>query len=284
MFNPSEVFRTLYRQACLLGINEFASSKQLSSELICGDIEAHIISMFSFMKFTGQSAATLRQQGLQQNSQYWQLLKSNIDCFICLQRKPEHMTECGHGICDLCISIRNFSTPTKGREYCYNVSNCPQCQAQIRLQVRTLPPTCRARFLGIDGGGSRGIVSLGFMEELRLALGLHYPVQENFDYSIGTSSGEFLNAPLGSDVNTEKVVLQPSGSLVETGPRRNVSHSFGSLRGSSSHSRLESGIQSAQLSGVCLHFILRMVNIRRQSWKTLLRRHLGWILYSVLRR
>ncbi|KAH9204666.1 acyl transferase/acyl hydrolase/lysophospholipase [Leptodontidium sp. 2 PMI_412] len=189
LFNPSEVFRTLYRQACLLGINEFASSKQLSSELICVDIEAQIISMFSFMKFTGQSAATLRQQGLQQNSQYWQLLKSNIDCFICLQRKPEHITECGHGICDLCVSIRNFSTPTKGREYCYNVSNCPQCQAQIRLQVRTLPPTCRARFLGIDGGGSRGIVSLGFMEELRLALGLHYPVQENFDYSIGTSSG-----------------------------------------------------------------------------------------------
>lgn len=28
------------------------------------------------------------------------------------------------------------------------------------------------------------------MEELRQALGLHYPVQENFDYSIGTSSGK----------------------------------------------------------------------------------------------
>jgi hypothetical protein len=190
VFNPSEVFRTLYRQVCLFGINEFASSKQLSSDLICGAIEAEIISIFSFMKFTGQSAATLRQQTLQQNNQYWQLLKSSIDCFICLQRKPEHLTECGHGICDVCICIRNFSKPTKGREYYYDISSCPQCQAQIRFRARILPPTCRVRFLGIDGGGSRGIVSLGFMEELRQALGLHYPVQENFDYSIGTSSGK----------------------------------------------------------------------------------------------
>lgn len=189
MFNPSEVFRTLYREACLLGIHEYASLKQLSSDLICGDIEATILSMFSFMKSTGQSAATLRQQGLQQNSQYWRLLKSNIDCFICFQRNSEHFMECGHGICDFCVRIRNFSMPTKGREYYYDISSCPQCQAQVFFQARVLPPTCRARFLGIDGGGSRGIVSLGFLEELRKALGLHYPIQENFDYAIGTSSG-----------------------------------------------------------------------------------------------
>ncbi|KAF4626431.1 hypothetical protein G7Y89_g11725 [Cudoniella acicularis] len=161
---------------------------QLSTELICGDIEAHIISVFSFMKFTGKSAATLRQQSLCQYSQYWKL-KSNIDCFIYLQRKPEHVMECGHGICDLCVRIRNFSNPTKGREYHYGMSRCPQCLAQIRFQAKELPPTCRIRFLGIDGGGSRDVVSLGFLEELRQALGLHYPVQENFDYSIGTSSG-----------------------------------------------------------------------------------------------
>ncbi|KAH6662700.1 hypothetical protein B0J14DRAFT_570857 [Halenospora varia] len=97
--------------------------------------------------------------------------------------------ECGHGICDVCVRIRNFSNPTKGQEYHYDMSRCPQCLAQIRFQARELPPTCQIRFLGIDRGGSRGVVSLGFLEELRQALGLHYPVQENFDYSIGTSSG-----------------------------------------------------------------------------------------------
>lgn len=190
MFNPSEAFRTLYRQVCLLGTDEFASSQQLSNELICGDIESHIISMFSFMKSTGQSAATLRQQILQQYSQYWQLLRSNVDCFICLQRKPEHVTECGHGICDFCVRIRNFSKLARGREYCYDVDICPQCQTEIRFQARVLPPTCRVRFLAVDGGGSRGIVPLGFLEEFRQALGLHYPLQENIDYSVGTSSGK----------------------------------------------------------------------------------------------
>ncbi len=146
--------------------------------------------MFSHLKYGGQSAADLRQQSLQRNSQSWQLLKSNVDCFICLQRKPEHVMDCGHGICDTCICIRAFSKPTKGKEYHYDVSTCPQCRAEICFQARTLPPTCRIRFVAIDGGGSRGVVSLGFMEKLRQALGLHYPVQENFDYAIGTSSGK----------------------------------------------------------------------------------------------
>jgi patatin-like phospholipase/acyl hydrolase len=48
------------------------------------------------------------------------------------------------------------------------------------------------RFLSIDGGGSRGIVSIAFMEKLQQALDLSYPIQENFDFSIGTSSGESL--------------------------------------------------------------------------------------------
>ena len=44
----------------------------------------------------------LRQQSLETNSRYWQLLKSNIDCLVCLQRKPDHLMDCGHGICDTC--------------------------------------------------------------------------------------------------------------------------------------------------------------------------------------
>jgi hypothetical protein len=145
--------------------------------------------MFSHMKYGGQSAVALRRQGLERNSCYWKLLRSSVDCFICLQRKPEHLTSCGHGICDTCVCLDEFSQPTKGRESCYDISVCPQCQTKIRFQARVLPKTCRVRLVAFDGGGSRAIVSLGFMEGFRQALGLHYPVQENFDYSIGTSSG-----------------------------------------------------------------------------------------------
>jgi hypothetical protein len=148
--------------------------------------------MFSRMKYDGQSVAALRQQCLQRNSQYWRLLRSNLDCLICLQKKPEHLMECGHSICDACVRIPVFSKPVKGREYYYDISTCPLCQAEITFQARTLPPTCRVRFLSFDGGGSRGIVSLAFMEELEQALDLPYPIQENFDFSVGTSSGETL--------------------------------------------------------------------------------------------
>ncbi|KAH6699888.1 acyl transferase/acyl hydrolase/lysophospholipase, partial [Leptodontidium sp. MPI-SDFR-AT-0119] len=65
----------------------------------------------------------------------------------------------------------------------------PFCQRGIQFQARLLPPTCQVRFLGINGGGSRGIISLAFMEELEKTLDLPYPLQEHFDYGIGTSSG-----------------------------------------------------------------------------------------------
>ncbi|KAH6675990.1 acyl transferase/acyl hydrolase/lysophospholipase [Halenospora varia] len=65
----------------------------------------------------------------------------------------------------------------------------PPVSGSDPLPGKRITTHCRIRFLGIDGGGSRGVVSLGFLEELRQALGLHYPVQENFDYSIRTSSG-----------------------------------------------------------------------------------------------
>ena len=146
--------------------------------------------MFSQMKHGGQPAAAIRRLSLERNSRYWKLLRSNVDCFICLQRKPEHLTSCGHGICDTCVGIGVFSQPTRGRESCYDLSVCPQCRAEICFQARVLPKTCRVRFLAFDGGGSRGIVSLAFMDHLRMALGLRYPVQENFDYAIGTSSGQ----------------------------------------------------------------------------------------------
>jgi hypothetical protein len=52
------------------------------------------------------------------------------------------------------------------------------------------PPTATARLLSIDGGGARGIIPLVFLQALEEKIGLQYPVQENFHYAIGTSSGQ----------------------------------------------------------------------------------------------
>jgi hypothetical protein len=144
--------------------------------------------MFSHIRYSSQSAAKLRQRSLEQNKQYWSQLGYTTLCLACLQRNLEHRLEYGHAIYDVCVYI--FGIPSKGVEYRYNLATYPLCQKGIRFQVRLLPPTCRSRLVGFDGGGSRGIVSLEFIKKLRQALDLSYPVQEHFDYAIGTSSGE----------------------------------------------------------------------------------------------
>lgn len=171
-----------------MGLRDYANSQQLGVDLITADIEAHIISMFSRMKYGAQSALKIRQNSLEQNCQHWSLLSHPSLCLTCLQRNLEHHLECGHAICDDCLIA--FGEPMKGVEYYYNLTICPLCQTAVQFQARLLPPTCRARFLGIDGGGSRGIISLAFMEELEKTLDLPYPLQEHFDYGIGTSSGK----------------------------------------------------------------------------------------------
>lgn len=188
MFNPSEVFRTLYRQDCLLGIQDFSSSRQLSTDLICADIESHIISMFSEIKHGRQSAVALRRRSLEQNSEYCQQMTHRYVCLICLQRNVEHTIQCGHTMCDVCVAI--FAAPTRGMECYYSLTTCLFCQENICFQARLLPPTCRARLVAIDGGGARGIISLEFIEELRRVLNLWYPVQEHLDLIVGTSSGK----------------------------------------------------------------------------------------------
>ena len=120
VFSPSEVFRVLYREGCVLGIQEYLDSQQLSTNLVCADIEASMISMFSQMKYGSQSSASLRRQCLERNSERGKLLKLPLGCMGCLQRTNEHPFDCGHAICDVCVSI--FGTPSRGLEYHYELT------------------------------------------------------------------------------------------------------------------------------------------------------------------
>lgn len=63
--------------------------------------------------------------------------------------------------------------------------------------MRIKPPTASVRLLTIDGGGTRGVVPLVFLQALEERIGLPYPVQENFDLAFGTSIGKSnLEVPL----------------------------------------------------------------------------------------
>jgi hypothetical protein len=176
----------------MLGLQDFASTQHLSADMICADIETQTIMLFTQMEHGGESASSTRRQSLRRHSEYWTLLKTLQTCLVCLCRKPEHVMDCGHGICEICICI--FGEPINGREYCFGHQKCVLCETKVCFQARLLPPTCGVRFLSIDGGGSRAVVPIKYIDALQEALDLPYPVQEQFDFGIGTSSGQLVFA------------------------------------------------------------------------------------------
>ena len=132
-------------------------------------------------------SSQLHQQNLQELQQSIPRLKSNKTCLFCLRRKPEHTLVCRHSMCDVCV--RRYGTPMRGIEYHFEVSKCILCQSEGPLGVKLLPPTAGTRLLAIDGGGVRGELSLLILRNLEQVWDLPYPLQDDFDFALGTSSG-----------------------------------------------------------------------------------------------
>ncbi|KAF3030307.1 hypothetical protein E8E12_000580 [Didymella heteroderae] len=62
-------------------------------------------------------------------------------------------------------------------------------QPRARADMLT---TAGVRVLSLDGGGIRAKVVLQFLQALELEIGIDMPVQENFDFGFGTSSGSLV--------------------------------------------------------------------------------------------
>ena len=186
-FQSSEVFSALYQPLCLDGIEDYAQSEEASCQSLCSDINTHLARMFSEMKNSDKKAAAMHAEFLRCNTRYFSPFRLTRDCLYCLQRNPEHVLECGHTLCDTCVSI--FGESVQGKEYRWKINTCLLCLSRSHFQARLLPPTCGARLISIDGGGSRVIIPLTYLDALEDTMGLSYPIQENFDFGIGTSSG-----------------------------------------------------------------------------------------------
>jgi patatin-like phospholipase/acyl hydrolase len=76
-------------------------------------------------------------------------------------------------------------------EYSYTISQCFLCQSKGELTVRLKPPTAGSRLLVLDGGGIRGIVTLQILLALDKYRKLPYPIYDEFDLTLGTSTGEY---------------------------------------------------------------------------------------------
>ncbi|CEL11869.1 Putative Phospholipase, patatin family protein [Aspergillus calidoustus] len=97
-------------------------------------------------------------------------------------------------MCDTCVTI--FGSPSRSAEYHVDLSRCPWCQEACNLTVRQLPPTKGAVVVALDGGGIRGLVTLGLLRALERRLDGAMSIAGIADYIIGTSVGAFITTDL----------------------------------------------------------------------------------------
>jgi hypothetical protein len=135
------------------------------------------------------TAVQLHKRNLENIPIDWNTLYSSQLCLHCLFRKPEHSLRCGHTLCDSCAC--KFGSKGQQMEYSYTISQCFLCQSKGELTVRLKPPTAGSRLLVLDGGGIRGIVTLQILHALDKYRKLPYPIYDEFDLTLGTSTGEY---------------------------------------------------------------------------------------------
>lgn len=119
-------------------------------------------------------------------------LRSNKTCIACIQATPDHVLECGHAICDVCV--REFGSPSEDFESGWAIKRCMLCWKPWRHggQVIRFKPKCAGvRLLSLDGGGIRGIVELVLLELVHERMGIDaLAIQDCFDLLTGTSTGK----------------------------------------------------------------------------------------------
>ena len=104
-------------------------------------------------------------------------------------RGAEKVLDCGHTYCNNCIRSFGYTSGLDSQEY--YVPRCMQCLSRPEPRVfRFKPPTAGVRTLSLDGGGIRGIITLAVLCYFGQQLAyLGCPLQDHFDFVVGTSSG-----------------------------------------------------------------------------------------------
>ena len=67
-----------------------------------------------------------------------------------------------------------------------------------QVTIRTHPPTAGVGILCLDGGGARGMLTLGMMKRIQDRIGLPIPFQKFFKVAFGISSGRLSVATIST--------------------------------------------------------------------------------------
>ena len=153
-------------------------------------VELSLLSIFQQYTLGAKSAADLHQDTIQLLADYWSETFSDSTCLSCLNRRPSRGLECGHCICDVCVT--NFAESREDDPWEYSISRCCLCGKLMheKQTIRIHPPTNGAGVLCIDGGGVKGAIPLEFLKRIEDQIDLPIPIQKFFKVAFGVSSGE----------------------------------------------------------------------------------------------
>ncbi|KAL6229143.1 hypothetical protein BDW75DRAFT_250095 [Aspergillus navahoensis] len=185
-FDPLIMFQSLYAGHCRTACQRRPHNAEAA---LWEKVETKFVSLFGIMS-PAVPSGQIRRDCLRQDVSVWADVKTMHICLLCLCRPPEHVLPCGHAICDTCTCI--FGGRGQGAEYHFEMTSCPLCLKCFSLTVRLLPPTKRPTILVLDGGGIRGVITLGFLKALESQVVGVGGLREAFNLNVGTSAGGLI--------------------------------------------------------------------------------------------
>lgn len=192
VFNPGEVFDTLYLDICSrasqkVSLNNYVKRPSLTLSDFTNLIRREMIEKFALIG-SGTTAVAAHRQVLASLGTSLADKHSDDTCFCCISRRPQFGLLCGHSVCENCVRVFGHNSETD--PWVFRLESCFICSEYAGVSIRVKPSTAGIRILSIDGGGTRGIAPLEFIQTLQDRIALpNYPVQCNFDVVYGTSSG-----------------------------------------------------------------------------------------------
>ncbi|KAF8533989.1 acyl transferase/acyl hydrolase/lysophospholipase [Trichophaea hybrida] len=185
-FEPSIVFRRLYRETCAAAV----CTRDFLPEL-----KRIFVYLVSQMEKKGWTAAQQHKSVLEEYHRVFATTYSRLTCLCCLSRSPEFGLPCGHTLCEKCVET--FGRKLNYHQHIFSMSTCPLCGKDIKtFRAHQKPPTAGIRLLSIDGGGVRGVLPLQALHSIELAFneltGISGPVQAHFDLALGTRIGGLI--------------------------------------------------------------------------------------------
>lgn len=185
-FLVSTVYERLYRPICRQVFGEAI----VQSDVREGFERALVRQLDAASRETSkETVAAQHAAQLAELRPYLSQIFSDKTCLCCAHRTPEKALTCRHSLCDECIRI--FGRRSLSGKYCYVLENCLLCgERHLGQPFRQTPPTAGIRLLTLDGGGTRSIIELVFLDRFQKRLKkLHIRITDAFDFVCGTSAG-----------------------------------------------------------------------------------------------